>query len=450
MMKRHRDAQDAPYGWRQQAGPIELLLFSLCVYLTTTPFLFVLTRQNPNLPALINVATMQQETQSMLLVYAVRGIVALIGAVYVARRLRQLKANARQLLPLMPFLVWAALSALWSDDFGVTARSVTTLAVLWAGAYFFAVRLEGTSAARAVVGGGALVAVTCLGYVVADPAYAIHQLTDAAQFVHAGAWRGVYQHKNFLGHVAGFFAVAIFWADRTTIPWPPLKWGLIALLLVLVVKSTSASAVPIILITGALVWILVIADPKQRVKALLVLAPAVVALYWGTTAILTALGRDMTFTGRTEIWQIAIDSILTRPLQGYGFVSISYGSFSYSLMHQAGVFDPHSAYLDLALGTGLIGLALFLLILPFAWYAARRLYLMGGGERQAALMLVSITIGWLVSGLTESSSRPLTAMGGLGLFAMAALISLPRHRERAAASGGHNPFAEMRARATQG
>ena len=449
-MKRHRDAQDAPYGWRQQAGPIELLLFSLCVYLTTTPFLFVLTRQNPNLPALINVVTMQQETQSMLLVYAVRGIVALIGAVYVARRLRQLKANARQLLPLMPFLVWAALSALWSDDFGVTARSVTTLAVLWAGAYFFAVRLEGTSAARAVVGGGALVAVTCLGYVVADPAYAIHQLTDATQFVHAGAWRGVYQHKNFLGHVAGFFAVAIFWADRTTIPWPPLKWGLIALLLVLVVKSTSASALPIILITGALVWILVIADPKQRVKALLVLAPAVVALYWGTTAILTALGRDMTFTGRTEIWQIAIDSILTRPLQGYGFVSISYGSFSYSLMHQAGVFDPHSAYLDLALGTGLIGLALFLIILPFAWYAARRLYLMGGGERQAALMLVSITIGWLVSGLTESSSRPLTAMGGLGLFAMAALISLPRHRERAAASGGHNPFAEMRARATQG
>lgn len=451
-MKREAEYRDPRADRHHHAArPFEIILFGLAVYLTTTPFLFVLTGQDPNAPMLLNISTMQQENQSMLLVYVVRALVGLIGAVFMARRMREVRMGLGHLKSLLPFAVWAGLSSIWSDDPAVTLRSFMTLVVLWAGAYLAALRLSATDFARAIVVGGGMVGLTCLAYVFIHPAYAIHQLTDSSQFVHAGAWRGVYQHKNFLGHVAAFFAVAIFWADKSVIPWPPVKWSLVALLLFLVAKSTSASALPIVVITVAVVWILVVADPKARTKALIVLAPALVAVWWSTSMILVALGRDGSFSGRTVVWEVAMDTLMTRPLQGFGFVSISYGDFSYNMMRRAGVFDPHNAFFDIALGTGIIGLVLFLIILPFAWSAARKLYVIGGGERQVSLMLSSLVIGWMVSGMTEASSRPLTAMGGIGLFALAALLSVPRTKQGQGQGGtaSNNPFAQMRMRAQQ-
>lgn len=423
----------------RKAGPSEILIFALCIFAFTTPFIFVLTGENPNIDALMNVATNQHESGSQTFVYVMRAVASVIPLLFMSGRIRDIAHTASQLKPLVPFGLWALLSMFWSDDLGVTMRSALTMWVLWLAGYCMALRLRPEDLARAIIAAGAVMGISSLIYVILDPPYGIHQLTDAHQTVHAGAWRGVYSHKNFLGHVAAFFAVATFWADRTIISSQPLKWAIIGMFLFLIVKSTSASAIPISIASGALLWILVVADPKTRVRALVVFAPAMVALYWGTGLILNALGRDLTFTGRTGIWDYAWVSLLDRPIAGYGFVSLSYGKFSFILNKEFGVADPHSGYFDVALGTGLIGLVLFLIMLAYTLVAARRLYLAGGGKRQVSLVLSSLLFCWLASCLTESSTRPLTGMGGLGLFAVVVLLSVPRPKAVA-----RDPFTEMR------
>ncbi|MET0240036.1 MAG: O-antigen ligase family protein [Sphingobium sp.] len=426
---------------REAAGWSEIAIFGLCIFAFTTPFVFALTGENPNVRALMNVATNQQESGSQTFVYVMRAVAGIIPLLFMSRRMRDLARNAGQLKPLLPFGLWALLSMFWSDDLGVTMRSTLTMWVLWLAGYCMALRLRPEDFARAIIAAGGIMGIASVAYTTLNPYYGIHQLTDATQSVHAGAWRAVYGHKNFLAHVAAFFAVATFWVDRTIIPWQPLKYGLIALFLFLIARSTSASALPIGLAAGALVWILIMADPKTRVRALVVFAPAMIALYWGTGMILDALGRDSTFTGRTDIWNYAWEALMDRPFTGHGFVSLSYGSFAFVVRKQLGVSDPHSGYFDVALGTGLIGLALFLVMLVYALLAARRLYVAGGGERQVAIALSGLLIAWLASSFTESSSRPLTAMGGLGLFAVGALLSIPRPKVVAI-----DPFAEMRRR----
>lgn len=446
-MKRQSGLQRSGGSSMRMANPVEIVIFSICVYFSTTPFLFILTKQNPNVQMVLNLSTMQQEAISLQLVYLMRAFIGIAGLVFMVAHLRDVKAHSRALLPLIPFLLWALASTFWSDNGGMTIRSLLTLVVLWMGAYLMALRLSPVNIARAFVLGGAIMGITCLAYALVDPVYAVHQLSDSMQSVHAGAWRGVYQHKNFLGHIAAFFAVAIFWADGKKVLWYPIKWAVIALLLFLVMMSTSASALPIFIMSIALVWISIIASPKARTRALVIFAPALVALYWATSMVLDALGRDLSLTGRTEVWAIAIDTIMSRPLQGYGYMSISYGDFSYNLVRQLGLMDPHSGYFELLLGTGIVGLLSFLFILFSAWKAARRLYLADGGERQAALVLSSIVIGWLISCVTESSSRPLSAMGGIGLFALVTLISIPLPSMRSAAvTGTSAAIASLRAK----
>ena len=61
----------------------------------------------------------------------------------------------------------------------------------------------------------------------------------------------------------------------------------------------------------------------------------------------SAVGRDATFTGRTEIWAEYLPSVMREPLLGHGF-----GGF-YRVPAEA-----HNGYLDVWLGLGLVGLFL--------------------------------------------------------------------------------------------
>ena len=76
------------------------------------------------------------------------------------------------------------------------------------------------------------------------------------------------------------------------------------------------------------------------------------------------LPLDTSFTGRSDIWVFAVDSLHQRLLTGYGFEAF-WGSDAVTNLKEgkdwAGYASPsHNGYLDTALGTGLPGL-LFLI-----------------------------------------------------------------------------------------
>jgi O-antigen ligase len=86
----------------------------------------------------------------------------------------------------------------------------------------------------------------------------------------------------------------------------------------------------------------------------------------GLAEIAKQLPLDSTFTGRTDIWTFAVQALQLRLPTGYGF-SAFWGSSSIQNLPEgkewaAFASHSHNGYLDAALGMGLPGLALLILV----------------------------------------------------------------------------------------
>ena len=94
-----------------------------------------------------------------------------------------------------------------------------------------------------------------------------------------------------------------------------------------------------------------------------------------TTPLLHAIGRDATFTGRTEIWKnVTWDTV--NPLVGAGYWNFWGGpggtAFNESL-HEV-IPNAHNGYIDMYLDGGMIGIALlYLLLIVCGWKISKRL-----------------------------------------------------------------------------
>jgi O-antigen ligase len=100
---------------------------------------------------------------------------------------------------------------------------------------------------------------------------------------------------------------------------------------------------------------------------------AIPLIGFDSAGMLKLLGRDSTFTGRTDLWGIVLTVILRRPWLGYGFNAVWYSDTTayWRIQQQAGwaAHEAHNGLLDLALALGAIGVAVFLC--GFVVYLAR-------------------------------------------------------------------------------
>jgi O-antigen ligase len=79
-------------------------------------------------------------------------------------------------------------------------------------------------------------------------------------------------------------------------------------------------------------------------------------------AIVSSMGRDMTFTGRTDVWQALLD-LHTDPVFGTGFCDI-WSNIGYrERLPEWVAFSAHNGYLEMYLDGGVIGVALLVLLL---------------------------------------------------------------------------------------
>jgi exopolysaccharide production protein ExoQ len=176
-----------------------------------------------------------------------------------------------------------------------------------------------------------------------------------------GKWRGIFLHKNALG---GYSAIAVslllFSKPKTSrIIWRSAQISAVACLLM----AGSANA-----LLGALFGIgtrFVLLNGKYKVPLIAfgiiaglassVILPAIPGL------VAEGLGRDPTFTGRTDIWLAALSLWSDNPLFGYGFNAAGtiVGPFLKSRLFDSAV-DSHSGYIDLLLNVGAVGTIIFI------------------------------------------------------------------------------------------
>ena len=299
----------------------------------------------------------------------------LVCAIAVLRRphsaLDLLRDN--KLLVMLVFV--AALSIVWSVNPAITARRVIGLLGSLTVALFLATRFSAIALLRLLELLFITLAVLSLGAVVIVPDLAIH--TD----IHAGAWRGVFTHKNNLGEAMAMgFALSALLLKRRERRLRSLV-GLIACGALLTLSSSRASWV------AAAVGILAIQATSVLSLTFWVRIPVMVTLttlavvggtgiWLNIERLLELVGRDLTLTGRTVLWASAIVAGLDRPWLGHGYRAFWLGDSGgvAGLGSDASAFamridHGHNGFLDIWLELGVVGFTLF--IAMFAAYAWR-------------------------------------------------------------------------------
>jgi exopolysaccharide production protein ExoQ len=193
----------------------------------------------------------------------------------------------------------------------------------------------------------------------------------------AGDWKGIFSHKNTLGRNMSLgalvFLLLALWMPRHR--W--LMWFSFGLSLVLILLANSMTALAVLLI---LVIFIPISRALRLHYALQVPVLVAVILLGGSIIIwlfnypevpLWAIGRDENLTGRTIIWDGALEMIWERSWLGYGYGAFWQGWEGESArlfiylkglgipLREAGISQAHNDVLDLMLNLGVLGLFLF-------------------------------------------------------------------------------------------
>lgn len=193
------------------------------------------------------------------------------------------------------------------------------------------------------------------------------------------AWLGLAEGKNNFGQLGLASSILWFNALSTTAPFGIRVWNVTMLMLSLVALIGSQSMTAMVT-TLTMLFIAIVFFVNKRLKAVgvgnfFILLSTATFLGIGLSIFFLApnlfeslpqvVGKDSTFTGRTDLWLYMLGEIGKHPLAGCG-----YGGFwvieSPDLMalYQQFVWLPnqaHNGYIDILNETGIIGLSLFLL-----------------------------------------------------------------------------------------
>ena len=201
------------------------------------------------------------------------------------------------------------------------------------------------------------------------PHLTVHLATDPQEPGLAGNWRGSFAHKNVAAAIMVmllFFGIAFIRSGKWISGMAVI--GLSSLFLIFAAGKSSLTLCFAVLLLTSLTSVI----RSFPARAFLLLTPLVLLnmLSVGTVmsdslaTIAKLLPLDTSFTGRTDIWAFALQSLQPKLLTGYGFSSFWGSSAIQSLpegKEWAGFAShSHNGYLDTALGMGLPGLGLLI------------------------------------------------------------------------------------------
>lgn len=266
------------------------------------------------------------------------------------------------------FFMWAFYSLAWSDAFGLTVRRLMVLFMLFVTALAMAERFTIRRLA-------AWIFLATLGYSLIGLAVELTAgtfLPLSAEYRLAGTLHPNHQGmNNALLVISGIFLSDYFPRFRKLILLAVLGG---AILLILTKSRTSFISA----FAGISVYLSLRLSRFQKVAAIFtsIIVLCLVLIYAGDSVFPTVqnaalLGREdsaetaASLTGRVPLWKLCLSYVEKRPVQGYGF-----GAFwneknmaKISASENWAIGESHSAYIELALGLGIVGLILYLALL---------------------------------------------------------------------------------------
>lgn len=217
--------------------------------------------------------------------------------------------------------------------------------------------------------------------------------------------QGIFASPNNMGQFLGFAAILVNCRGRRVLPFA--VWiGLNGMLLFQFLRCDSMTSLAgVVLILFLLRWKRTLMPFAVCLFLLGLAMPYVSTLQKDAPTSLGMLNRDLTFTGRSEVWDILRADVAQRHREWMGFGAGGYWTNDINefnpLTHVSELdWDPgqgHNGYLDLRVSLGWLGLALFAFFLFRLLHQAFHADFTGKKAVLALLLLI------LFNNLTESS-----------------------------------------------
>ena len=275
-------------------------------------------------------------------------------------------------------LLWFVVSVVSSWEPALSARRlIFTLVSMSIGAMVLLLPTNQRHFASVMAAVVLVVLAACYLGVFLAPTLSVHQTSDLAEPELAGDWRGVFSHKNEASvAMVLFIFIGMFVARVRSLALGSLIVVSALVFLLFTQSKTAIAMLPITLILTDLINR--IGKPAIGITlGLSVIGVFIIlsigSLYWEQVRdLLDMVLPDASFTGRTDIWQFALDHIAQRPITGYGFGAfwgtheVVYGMSGNSVWANS-VAHAHNAYLNMALTIGIPGSVLvtvWLVVLP--------------------------------------------------------------------------------------
>jgi len=337
-------------------------------------------------------------------------------------RLSSLKVS----LPVVGYVAWAVASYTWAE-----APDSTRLYIQTAVLFVVAISVAGSYLPRDVFLRAFLRSMQILLFITL---FAVLTTAEGrAETVQAGlgiapGWRGFFVFKNIMAPVIVLAMITVLAFEMNR------KIATVFVLITCVLMAGAQSAtgtVALVLALAVWYWTGLLSRGDEREQSTMKVATPLVAVVLvgialnSVAALVGALGKDLTFTGRTEIWSLTFPLIADRPIHGFGlagpFIELrsqiamqTFRTLNYHAQH------AHNMIFDLLVTLGVVGLVIVSILIAgtvrAAWVALRRsprlarwvlcstsiLFLMGFGEPMLTAQFIGLFAAMRVALMNES------------------------------------------------
>ncbi len=321
------------------------------------------------------------------------------GLILILRRPSAAIGAALKHWPLTTVVTFCILSLIWSREPMLSLRHGLQLAATLAVVIAVTDRLTPTAFCRAlaILLGLGMLASILLGDTSGESA----------------AWTGIYGSKNAFAGAAATFVIFAAGLALTTSSAPLVRVAAtvataIGIALVLLAQSVGALVLLIVTLLGTAFLLalsrfgrtggvaILTAGTLGLLLALLIASAHIPAL---SEYLLNTTGKDLTLTGRTELWAVASALIQERPVLGVGFQAFwVHGNAEaealwllFGIESRSG-FNFHNMYLSNAVEIGLAGVALQCLVLFGTAWLTCLWTLRSGGAIPAIFFALTLTV----------------------------------------------------------
>jgi O-antigen ligase len=266
-------------------------------------------------------------------------------------------------LALIFALGFIALSVIASIDIVASVRGLFAAIVISVPLLLFYWRFGSVGAVRLLRNFAIAAIVVNLAYVVVFPQYGFMSGSLA------GTMRGAFPHKNLFGQAMAVYFIVLLPSrlDYSYIHGPKLFRTLAcigAIACIILAKSSTA-----IVQAGVGLLFMALASSVAAINirtirtyiSIIVFLTIVLLVGFGgiilASSVAEGLGKDLTLSGRSDVWAALMPHILDRPVTGYGFAMMRSSDLlpQFTTGLNWGVHSTHNTYIELLLNIGIPG-----------------------------------------------------------------------------------------------